>query len=152
MEHDKKREKFNNQLKLCRSYLADIRHYENQMVHLYDEMANVKAIQYDKIPGTPNPHANEVRMLEFSEQIALVESEKKRIERLLKPLEKTVLNDLKRLDPFITDIVLYQYGLKIDGKSILLNGRPHTIREMGEVYHYSNNGMWQLLKREIEKL
>lgn len=143
---------FNEQLRLARSYLLEIYSYNVRISQLQYDLANVKAIRYDKVPTTPNPSQIEEKRLELIDRIEEIERESKTTENLLKALNRKILKAFKKLDPFIIDMVLYQYGLKLNKHGLAVNGKPHTIREMCEVYHYSTNGIWQLIKREVEKI
>ena len=101
------------------------------------EMANVRGIQYDRIPGQSNEQNRTERMLILIEKKAVLEGDKLRIKELLGRLKKILVKELARLSD--------------DTRNLLIrNAQGESLEKLAEEFGYTVSGLWRKLKKEVD--
>lgn len=99
------------------------------------EMTGVKGVRFDTIPSSYNPHLAELRKLELIEMREEKENELKYLEASIRSVDM-----IKQRMPRKLWLMCYDKFAK-----------DMTYKAVGQKYGYSDNGLWHLMKREVEK-
>jgi len=126
---------FKKELESYQSLLDDLKRIDEQIKVLEYKFENVKAIQYDKQPGTMNESAIEEKRLEM-------------IDRISSKMEdyQSVMRKIKAIDD---DIALLSH----DSQYICnLSKKGKSYEQIGKELGYSKVGIYLKIKSEVEKI
>lgn len=111
---------------------------DDRISQIVYEMANVKGIQYDRIPGQSNEQNRTERLLILIEQKAVLEGEKLRLNELIGRLKKILVKELARFSD--------------ETRTILVrNAHGESLQKLSEEYGYTVSGLWRRLKKECDE-
>lgn len=127
---------FKNEMLNYNRYKKRQRELEEQIDDIIYQFCGVKAIRYDREPSSYNPYLSEQARLKMSE---LLEKPQKELDFI-----KLAINRInENLNKLPKDIQEMARLLFIEG---------HTLHYVGVINNYSYNGIYQKLKREVEKI
>ena len=129
-------EAFKDLLKHYYDYQESIVQIQEDMDLLLYDMTGVKGISYDKIPLSFDPKLSEQIKLEYIERMAEKEAELDFTYAAIRMIEMK-LSKLPKEDKKICLDIL---------------NRNITYEEAGKKIGYSKHGMWQSVKRKMEKI
>lgn len=95
----------------------------------------VGAIDYSKIPGSPNPSQMALKRLELVDKVDALQTELYFLEIAIIQVESTLSRMPEDLQGMLIDIF----------------AKGKTYREVGLKHGFSDNGFWHYLKRETER-
>ena len=124
-----------------RSYYSlkkDLKRIEERIAQLEYDMQNVKGVQYDKIPSTPNNIQNELRMLMMIERKSILEKGKEQTQSLIARLKTILEAELEPYEPMVRNC-------------LIRNAKGETLEQLADEYGYTKSGLWKKLKKEVEK-
>lgn len=127
---------FKNEVSNYVSYRRSLKHLEEERDDILYQYGGAKGIAYDRISGSGDPHSRERMLLEMSEK--------------LEEIERAIDHTQIKID----DIERYMSKLPDDIREMatMLYVEKHTLRYVGMVNGYSYNGIYQKVKREVEKI
>lgn len=132
-------ESFVAHLKSLRAYNESTKKLKIDVYVLEYDLEGVKAIRYDKIPGSYNPSYNNEKQLEKIDEYNEVLQKLNKEEKIMLETLELVKKPLETMPKYLKNMVIEKY---IDGVSF---------DDLGRKYGYSERGMSKMLKREVEK-
>lgn len=128
------------QMKMLKSYEESAEDIEREIDDICYQYAGVRAIRYDKQP------------IQFNNYIA-IEMREKMMEALVEPQRQLdfTIYAINQLKP-IVDCNIQKLPKDIQKAVKLLFWEHKTYEEVGKLLGYSDHGMWNKVRREIEKI
>ena len=124
-------------IKLYREYKEDL---ENEIDDIIYRYCGVKGINYDKEMFTNSSYTNDNKLLDLSEKLEEPQKALETTYRAINELEPIVNANLDKLPADIKEIVI----------DIFWNNK--TFEQIGYEVGYSNYGIWNKVKKEIQKI
>lgn len=129
-------EVFKNELKNLKAYYKSKKEIETELEVLWYDLTGVKGVRFDIEHVSYNPSLAEQMKLEMLDKI----------EEKNKELDYTIL----AIDRYESNLKALPSEIREWVKQILIEGK--TYREMGKKVGYSANGIYQRIKREVERI
>lgn len=128
------------QLKMLKAYEESKEDIEREIDDIVYQFCGVKGVRFDKEPAQYNQYLSQEAFYEMSERLKEPEKE----------LDFTVMA-IKRMKPIVEENIsklpeLTQKAVK------LLFFENKTYEEVGNIIGYSDHGIWQKVRRDVEKL
>lgn len=128
------------QLKMLKAYEESKEDIERQIDDIVYQFCGVKGVRFDKEPAQFNQYLSQEAFWEMSERLKEPEKE----------LDFTIMA-INRMKPIVEDNIsklpeLTQKAVK------LLFFENKTYEEVGNIIGYSDHGIWQKVRRDVEKL
>ena len=127
---------FKNEISNLKAYYRSLKEISNEIEKLNYDLAGVKGVRFDRQPASYNPAMRENYRLELIEKIEAAERELDYTQLAVKRYEA----NLNRLPKEIRHAV----------KQIFIEGK--TFAEVGKNMGYSDHGLHNRIKKEIEKI
>ena len=127
---------FQNELKNYNKYKKSIRQLEEKIDDICYKYCGVRGVSFDRQITTPNPSLTETKLIKMS--IELEEPQRELDHTLLKIQD--IERNLSKLPNNIREMALMLYA---DG---------YSYHYVGVLNGYSHNGVYKLMRREIEKI
>lgn len=127
---------FKNELMNYKSYLHSIDEIERRIDDICYQYCGVRGISYDKVGITFNEHMNAERWQRLHD--ALIEPQRELDHTIIK------IHDIERN--------LSKLPEQVKEMCIKLFVEGHSFQYVGHLNNYSANGIYQLVKREVEKI
>lgn len=138
------------ELRTIRAYLSSINQIQGEIDLLLYDMANVRAIRYDREPAHAPESVREERRLELIEEKAEKERELDMTVLAYGLIRDRCLKALDEQEPLIRDVLLDRFGLSLGAGEFAVEGRIKTYEELGDLYGYTSQGLYSKIKREIK--
>lgn len=138
-------------LHMVRLYLLSMEHMIVEIDQLIYDMANVRAIRYDREPTHTPQNVKEERRLELIEEKADLEQQLDMTVLVYTPLKTKLVQTLEKLDPFICEIVLEKNGLVLNDDEFYVKGETKAYIELADEYGFTPQGLWAAVNREVNK-
>ena len=127
---------FKNEISNLKAYYRSLDELQRERERLFYDLTGVKGVRFDRQPGSYNQTMAENFRLEMIEQLDELDKE---IEFTCQTIKRYESN-LDRLPGDVRTLVILLF---IKGK---------TFSEVGHIVGYSDHGIYQKIKKEIEKL
>lgn len=127
---------FQNELKNYNQYKKSVREIEQKIDDICYKYCGVKGISYERVPSTPNPNLTQAKLIKMS--IELEEPQRELDHTLMK------IQDIERN--------LAKLPQKVREMALMLYADGYSYHYVGRLNGYSHNGIYQMMKREIEKI
>lgn len=128
------------QLKMLKAYEESKEDIEREIDDIVYQFCGVKGVRFDKEPAQFNQYLSQEAFWEMSERLKEPEKE----------LDFTIMA-INRMKPIVEENIsklpeLTQKAVK------LLFFENKTYEEVGNIIGYSDHGIWQKVRRDVEKL
>lgn len=128
------------QLKMLKAYEESKEDIERQIDDIVYQFCGVKGVRFDKEPAQFNQYLSQEAFWEMSERLKEPEKE----------LDFTIMA-INRMKPIVEDNIsklpeLTQKAVK------LLFFENKTYEEVGNIIGYSDHGIWQKVRRDVENI
>lgn len=128
------------QLKMLKAYEESKEDIEREIDDIVYQFCGVKGVRFDKEPAQFNQYLSQEAFWEMSERLKEPEKE----------LDFTIMA-INRMKPIVEENIsklpeLTQKAVK------LLFFENKTYEEVGKIIGYSDHGIWQKVRRDVEKL
>lgn len=141
--------KFKHQIELLRDYKRSLAELLFQLDLLTYQLENVKAISYDKEPGSPNPNSEQYR-LDLIERKNDLERKIDHTIMFIQKLEPEVLKTINSMRGEGKLILIAKYGIDLE---TLTFGTEKTYEELCEMFNYSGTAsVWRKMKKAVEDI
>lgn len=127
---------FRNEMLNYRKYKSSVREIEEKIDYIVYKYAGVRAIEYDKIPGSHNPNLQEKMLLKMSEELEEPQRELDFTYLAIQHIE----SKLAKLPEDVREM------------AIMLFVDNYPLQYVGIKYGYSRSGVHARIKREVEKI
>lgn len=141
---------FVHEIELLRDYKRSLSQLVSDLELLEYEAENVKGIQYDKEPSSPNPQS-EIYRLELIERKERLETEIDRTLIRINDLEPRVYDNLTKMQGEGQKIIMAKYGIKLT--DTIKFGEERTYEQLCEEFAYAGtSSIWRKMKKAVEEI
>lgn len=144
---------FIHEIELLRDYKRSRSNLANELELLEYEAQNVKGIQYDKEPSSPNPQS-ELYRLELIERMEHIEKQIDRTVWRIIDLQSRVYDNIQKMTGEGRNILIAKYGITlIEELNVVEFGDEKTYEQLCEEFHFAGtSSIWRKMRKAVEDI